>query len=136
MYKNVLVPMMLDHKALGEMATKVAQLLQDEGGSITLLHVMDGVPEYIRSELPKGVLEAGRKDALAGLEAVAGKAGISARSVVLTGHPGRSICDYAKENGINCIVVASHRPGLQDYFIGSTAAFVVRHAGCAVHVMR
>jgi len=136
MYKNLLVPLMLNHSGVAEMALRVAQLLKDEDGSITLLHVMEGVPEYIRAELPAGVLEAGRKDALAGLQAVAAAAGIEAKTVVVSGHAGRSICDYAKDKGINCIVVASHRPGLQDYFIGSTAAFVTRHAGCAVHVMR
>jgi universal stress protein F len=33
-------------------------------------------------------------------------------------------------------VIASHRPGIQDYFLGSTASRVVRHANCTVHVMR
>ena len=55
---------------------------------------------------------------------------------VVVGHPGRTITDYADENGIDCIVIASHQPGLQDYFLGSTAARVVRHAHCAVHVLR
>jgi nucleotide-binding universal stress UspA family protein len=33
-------------------------------------------------------------------------------------------------------VIASHRPGMADLLIGSTAAQVVRHAPCAVHVLR
>ena len=49
---------------------------------------------------------------------------------------GRAITEHAKENAIDCIVVASHRPGLQDIFIGSTADWVVRHAPCSVHVVR
>ncbi|WP_371932559.1 universal stress protein [Pararhizobium sp. IMCC21322] len=44
--------------------------------------------------------------------------------------------EYAESNGVDCIIIASHRPGLQDYFLGSTAARVVRHAHCAVHVIR
>ena len=38
--------------------------------------------------------------------------------------------------GVDLIIVASHRPGLQDYFLGSTAAKVVRHAKCSVLVIR
>ncbi|WP_170501927.1 universal stress protein, partial [Ruegeria atlantica] len=38
--------------------------------------------------------------------------------------------------GIDCIVLASHKPGMKDFFLGSTAALVVRHARCSVHVLR
>ena len=55
---------------------------------------------------------------------------------VVEGHAGRSIVDYAEKNGVDLIVIASHRPGLQDFFLGSTAARVVRHAQCCVHVLR
>ena len=40
------------------------------------------------------------------------------------------------ETDTDCVVIASHRPGLQDYLLGSTAARVVRHAACSVHVLR
>ena len=56
--------------------------------------------------------------------------------VVVYGHAGTSILEYAEEHGCDCIVIASHRPGLGDYLLGSTAARVVRHAACSVHVMR
>ncbi|MEP4424264.1 MAG: universal stress protein, partial [Nitratireductor sp.] len=46
------------------------------------------------------------------------------------------ILAVAKEKQADVIVIASHKPGLQDYLIGSTAARVVRHAACSVHVMR
>jgi len=55
---------------------------------------------------------------------------------IVEGHSGRTILDYAENHQADCIVVASHRPGLQDYLLGSTAARVVRHASCAVHVVR
>ena len=55
---------------------------------------------------------------------------------VVSGHAGRTILDFAGEQGIDCIVMNSHRPDLTDYFLGSTAARVVRHARCAVHVLR
>jgi len=39
-------------------------------------------------------------------------------------------------HAVDLIVIASHRPGLKDYFLGSTAGRVVRHSPCAVHVIR
>jgi len=37
---------------------------------------------------------------------------------------------------VDLIIVGSHKPGLQDYLLGSTAARVVRHAMCSVLVGR
>ena len=46
------------------------------------------------------------------------------------------ILEWAESNKVDCIIINSHKPGLQDYFLGSTAARVVRHAQCSVHVIR
>ena len=40
------------------------------------------------------------------------------------------------EASADAIVIASHRPDLSDYLLGSTAARVVRHAQCTVLVLR
>ena len=48
----------------------------------------------------------------------------------------QDVVDFAAEMKADCIVMGSHKPGLADYLLGSTAARVVRHAPCAVHVMR
>ena len=42
----------------------------------------------------------------------------------------------AEDDKVDLIIIASHKPGLQDYFLGSTAARVVRHASCSVLVVR
>ena len=52
------------------------------------------------------------------------------------GHPYKTILEMAKEKDAELIIVASHKPDLQDYFLGSTAAKVVRHATCSVLVVR
>ena len=57
-------------------------------------------------------------------------------AVILEGHPGSEIPDYAEKVQADCIIVGSHKPGLQDFFLGSTSSRVVRHAKCAVHVLR
>ena len=60
----------------------------------------------------------------------------NAKGVVVDGHSGRTILDWAGDNDVSCIVIASHRPGMQNLLLGSTATQVVRHAKCAVHVIR
>jgi nucleotide-binding universal stress UspA family protein len=55
---------------------------------------------------------------------------------VRVGHSYDTILKVAKERNVDLIIIASHRPGFQDYFLGSTAAKVVRHANCSVLVVR
>ncbi len=67
----------------------------------------------------------------------AGLGGLSnVNVVVVVGHAGRTIQDYAERHGSDCIVLASHQPGIHDYFLGSTSAWVARHSKCSVHVIR
>ncbi|MBK0397726.1 universal stress protein [Limibaculum sp. M0105] len=135
MYKNVLVPVALDHAEKGNTALAVARQLLDQGGQITLLHVMEEIPGFAASHLPEGTLRRNEDAAVNALRELAGGAGDVTPKVVW-GHSGRTILDYAEDNKTDCIVIASHKPGLEDYFLGSTAARVVRHAQCCVHVMR
>lgn len=135
MYMNILVPVSFDEERDAAQAIDVARTLAGEGARITLLHVIEQVPSYATTMASLSYLEEARKAAQAQLERMA--EGIpNAEAVVVEGHSGRAILDYAAEKWSDCIVIASHRPGLQDYFLGSTAAHVVRHAGCSVHVVR
>ncbi len=135
MYKNILVPIALEHERDTGAAMNIAHRLLAEGGKIIALHVMEALPGYATQYLPEGHLENRHGEMMAALKAELG--GVKdVTPVVVTGHAGRSITDYAEDHGIDCIVIASHRPGLQDYLLGSTAARVVRHAACAVHVIR
>lgn len=135
MYKHILVPIALDHEHKASDAVDLAGILKDEGGRITVLTVVEQVPPYISQYLPEGQIEKNVEDARIALKADLG--GIKGVEVdVIRGNPGPAIVDYASEMDIDLIVIASHRPGLQDYFLGSTAARVVRHANCSVHVVR
>jgi len=134
MYRNILVPVALDHERDVAAALAIARTLVAEDGKITALTVVEAVPAYILAEFPEGHLERNRDAAAAALKEEVG--GPDVKTVAVTGHSARSILDYAEAHEIDCIVIASHRPGLQDFFLGSTAARVVRHATCAVHVVR
>lgn len=46
------------------------------------------------------------------------------------------ILDLAEQVEADLIVLASHRPGMQDWLIGAHASRVVRHARCSVLVVR
>ena len=135
MYDHVLVPIAIDHGEGTQQALKIAAQLASPGGKITALTVVEPVPGFIANELPEGQVEKTMTEMLDALKREIGGAE-AAEPHVVHGHPGRTIVDYAVDNGADCIVIASHKPGLSDYFLGSTAARVVRHAPCAVHVVR
>ncbi|WP_297772144.1 universal stress protein [uncultured Roseovarius sp.] len=135
MYKHVLVPISFDTDRDAAGALSAARLLAGDAGKISLLHVIEHVPDYAISYLPQGYLKEAHKAVEAELAAMAATLP-NGSSHVIEGHSGRTILDWAEANGPDCIVLASHRPGMQDLLLGSTAAKVVRHANCAVHVIR
>ena len=110
-------------------------MLADKGGKVTLIHVMEQIPGYAISYMPQDYLRDARAAVEEELAQMAG--GLeNGQGLVVVGHSGRTILDWAEENGVDLIVIASHRPGMQNLLLGSTATQVVRHAHCAVHVIR
>ncbi len=135
MYAHVLVPISFDADRDTTRALAAARVLAGPSGRISLLHVQETVPPYALGYLPADYLAETRADLERALMTLAGD--LPRVSVhVVDGHAGRTISDWAAQNAVDCIVVASHRPGMQDLLLGSTATTVVRHAPCAVHVMR
>ena len=135
MYKNILVPILVDDEHNAETSFQAAQALADENASFTILHVMESIPGYVVSQLPEELLNKSKAQTEEALEK-ASAALPGSKTQLISGHAGRSIVDYASENDIDCIVIESHQPGIEDFFLGSTASRVVRHAACAVHVIR
>jgi nucleotide-binding universal stress UspA family protein len=112
----------------------LARAISQSGARIVLLNVLESIPAYVASQLPAGLLAEQHENARAELEALARDTG--AEVEIHSGHASTAILEHAEKIGADLIVIASHRPGLQDYFLGSTAARVVRHAPCAVLVHR
>ncbi len=134
MYSTIIVPMALDH-GISDSTLAIARRLLSDGGRIIALHVYEAPPASVKAYLDENLLQEATRAGNALLkEKIAGHEGVE--PVLLKGHVGRSITDYADEIGADCIVMGSHQPGLTDYLLGSTAARVVRHAHCAVHVHR
>jgi len=135
MYSNILVPISFDEDRDAVGALEIAGAIAAEGAKITLIHVMEQIPAYAISYMSADYMAQSRRaieEELAQMaEGVPGAIGL-----VIDGHSGRAILDYAERDKTDCIIIASHRPGMQDLFLGSTASQVVRHATCAVHVIR
>jgi len=135
MYNSILIPVDFSHDEQTVESLKKAEKLVGSGG-ITLLHVLEEVSAYILNQLPEDIDLMKSNHARIGLEELAKQAGVEARIEVQKGNSYHGILEYADENKIDLIIINSHRPGLQDYLLGSTAAKVVRHAKCAVLVER
>lgn len=134
MYKTILVPMALDH-GISQHTLEVARALSADGATIIALHVYEMPQGSVSAYLDKAVVaDAYERARNQLLEKVEGLEGVTAD--IVKGHTARTIIDYAAEHAADCIVIGSHKPDLSDYFLGSTASRVVRHAPCAVHVHR
>lgn len=134
MYSKILVPMALDHD-ISPQTLEIARVLCASGGEIIALHVYEAPQGAVSAYLDEEVVKAGYDRARARMdEKLKGVDGVT--PAMVKGHSSRTIIDYAAQHGVDCIVIGSHKPGLSDFFLGSTAARVVRHAPCAVHVHR
>jgi len=151
MYNNILVPIDIGSKKPVKPTINNAQYLLTSQGKITVLNVIKPLPAYVGLYMPtanldgntfspsaSGLAEILKVQKTATIEALkAHLIGITNATVrVITGKADSIILEYAKIHEIDCIVLASHKPNLTDYFLGSTASHVVRFAQCAVHVLR
>lgn len=136
MYKNILVPIDIANTERGKAMVAKAAALRDKGGKITLLNVVETFQGFVMAEIPSSVFEDREVEARATLQSFAEAAGGGFEVSVRTGKPAAEILQAAKDSHADLIMIASHNPGMQDFFIGSTAARVVRHAHCSVLVDR
>jgi len=136
MYKTILVPIDMAHVAEGKRIIDDAIAHAAEGAKIILLYVVEDIPNWAAIQLPADVIDKSLSASRDELKAIATASGRKMEVEVRTGHSYNTILDVAEEKDADLIIVASHRPGLQDYFLGSTAAKVVRHAKCSVLVIR
>lgn len=81
-----------------------------------------------------------RDDTIKSLENVkemASKEAVEVETMLLEGHPGSEIIDFAKNNDIDLILMGTlGRTGLDRLIVGSVAIDVVRHAATRVMVVK
>jgi len=118
-------------------------LAEKHGAEMVLLHVVErfdyAPPEYYMSAAELGGeierrIDESRKH-MDGMAAAIKK--VKVQVAVVEGKPFVEIIRYAKEQGIDLIVLGTHgRTGLAHILIGSTAEKVVRKAPCPVLTIR
>lgn len=118
--KQILFP--TDFSPASEAARRVAVDMARERGAT--LHVVHVVPPVTDPSLPAEQLTGVAQDI---------GAGISLTTALLDGRAGREIVRYARDRGMDIIVIGTHgRTGLSHAILGSVAESVVRLAPCMV----
>lgn len=136
MYATILVPIDLSHPERAVPMFERAKAMLSQGGRIIAAHIVPAIPAYVASELPEEHEAQTIRSARETLTALLVEAGIAAEIVIEAGNAPTACLRIAEAHGADLIVVASHNPNFSDYFLGSTAARIVRHAACSVLVMR
>ena len=136
MYKSILIPVDLANFARVNSLVDHASVYNNSDTRITLLNVVEEIPSWAAVELPRDILDKSVQSSLEQLKALAASSSVEVEVEARVGHPYQTILEVAEEKGAELIIVASNQPELQNYFLGSTAAKVVRHANCSVLVVR
>ncbi len=141
MFKDILLAVDREHEASWQKALPVAiEHCRTFGARLHVLTVVPGLGVGdVSSFLPMGYERQILDKANQWLHAFARDqvpSGISVQHIVGHGKVHREILRAAAEIGADLIVMASHRPELADYLLGSNATYVVQHAKCSVLVVR
>jgi len=140
MFNNILVAVDLEHDTPVDDLLRIASdIANTYGAQVHLLNVIGAAPAVVSQFLPENyenmVSEKIEKD-LAVLAAKVDLAEGAAASSVRFGGVYQEILAHAANIGADLIIVASHKPNVGDYLLGTTAARIVRHASCSTLVVR
>lgn len=133
MYNKILIATALN-QGFNDRALKAAKSLISENGQIIAAHVIEPVNNVVQSFVTEEVKSKAYEKIKSDMAERCNDNTIE--SEILHGHAGRQISKFAKEINADCIIIGSHKPGLEDFFLGSTSSRVVRYANCSVHVLR
>jgi len=141
MYKNVLLAIDLTDVDTQQKAVKSAVACCQAFGA--KLGVITVVPDFgmsmVASYFPKNYQENALAETRKALQEYVARnipQDIPVQLIVGHGTIYREIIHGAGQSGYDLIVMASHRPDLEDYLLGPNAARVVRHSKASVLVVR
>lgn len=141
MFNQILIPVDLAHQEQIAQLREAARLLIDGAGTITLLYV-DPITvhkEALMIQLGESQYAEHQRETQALLQSLSESLqleNVTMNVVTREGTAHDQILEYAAEISADAILMMASRPGFSDYFIGSTAERVVRHADCSVFVIR
>lgn len=139
MFKKILVAIDLADDTQNDTLLRATAEIANAGNSdVYLLHIVPSAPPHVSQFLPKSYEQATFKRIQKELIALAKNCDLKdiKDASVRFGDAYHEILAYANKIGANLIIVASHRPHLSDYLLGTTAARIVRHASCSTLVIR
>ena len=140
MFKSILVPIDLADTDLAKPAIETAaSLSKSSGGVVRLVNVMPMTPVMLAEYVPPDFDAQQRQTSDEALSIVARESGIDAKRISTSVRQGgiyHEVLEEAAAVGADLIVMTSHRPSMQSYFLGSNAGHVVRYAKCSVLVVR
>lgn len=142
MFKNILLPVDLNHEASWEKALPVA--LANCKSFSARLHVVMVMPDFgmpiVASQFPKDFVRKLHDSTEKHLEEFVAKhvpSSIDSEHHVLSGGAIYAlILEYAKAHDVDLIIMAAHRPDLKTFLLGPNAERVSRHSHASVLVVR
>lgn len=141
MYEKVLVP--LDGSEIAECALPQVMNLSKEGMAreVTLLNVIEIPSAWVAEGLDFISLKNAQFDKaqkyLADLQSQLGSEGVKVKAEVVEGYAAQSIIEYANNNSVNLIVIATHGyTGMKKLMFGSVALRVLHDAHVPVLLIR
>lgn len=145
-FTKILVPTDFSDYSMHALQTAMA-LAKDLGATFRVAHV--GAKSTVREAVKAGLIAAGDDDdaldrkikerrvaAMQSFLAPLGDAAAGVETVFLSGDPANEIDCYARDNGVDLIVMGRRGVTLGDVMLGSVAERVVRHAPCPVLIVR
>ena len=140
MFKNILVAVDLeDGTGVDDLLRAAADIANTHRSKVHLLNIVAAAPAVVSRFLPENYEKMASREIekdLAALAATVDLAEGAAASSVRFGDIYQEILAHAGNIGADLIIVASHKPDLGDYLLGTTASRIVRHASCSALVIR
>ncbi|MBI4336870.1 MAG: universal stress protein [Chloroflexi bacterium] len=143
MFEKLLVA--LDGSPVAEQVLPyVEPLARDLKAPVTLLHVLEPLPEevraaYLRLSLPlEELINVTKAQEYLALHARRlREAGLAVEIQTITGHPAEAIVEHAQQRGFGLIAMTTHgRSGVRRWTLGSVAEHVVRASHTPVFLVR
>lgn len=141
MFRNILLPVDIEHPESWEKSLPMALKLADTGGTVHILGIVHDVGSaWVAQSLPRDFEEKSlqeMKTRLNELAAGVAEAGIRVATHVGHGHVAEHILKAADRIGADLIVITSLQPDdLRTLLVGSNSGKVARHATIPVLTVR
>lgn len=142
--RRILIP--TDYSPASDaIADQACELAKHFGAEVHVLHIMEAFdtpypylgPPFNQNVTWEPLIRQQAEEALAKWPLPANAEGLTVKRALLTGSPAINIVNYAKENGVDLIIMATHgRTGLSHILLGSVAENVIRLSTCPVLTIR